>query len=269
METTILPQQRERGRKRKGDSNEGENNLRSLFQAFKRAKFDRSLPPSPASASMSPPSASASGFLKDQLCCSVCRAMKPASAFYPSHVSRSVFRCKECMRVKAAMQPAAAAVDASSVITPGEEKAASAIDVKRTRTRKPMDAASHMLDRLRRLCSRPDNGGLLPERLIVGFDAKIARKLLVLWHHRSALNILEDVQGANEKLRFLPWYKQDQSPLMPWEVVPLTQSQARRLASIPIALWEQCLDPVRFRIIQETLQSLRTELTAPELPDEA
>jgi len=82
------------------------------------------------------------------------------------------------------------------------------------------------------------------------FDVKVARQLLLWWNSASALTVpstpATEVGHAYE-LRFVPWLCQPRDnpsqPLQPWEVIPVTREQARRLTSTPSHLWMELLEP--------------------------
>jgi hypothetical protein len=77
----------------------------------------------------------------------------------------------------------------------------------------------------------------------LNFDVKVARQLLLWWNSTSALG--PTTEGDHE-LRFIPWLHQQQddpSLLQPWEVIPVTRMQARRLTSTPTHLWMEMLQP--------------------------
>ena len=198
------------------------------------------------------------GFLSAALCCTVCHEMKPASAFYASNLRRSVFYCKQCSAAKsrAAKRPAAAAAAPA-------------------RSRDTSVAADNLLDRLRRMCARPQECGLrqlLQQPISLDFDVRVARMLLPVWNDQSALSLSSSQQqqqqqqepspssAPSQALRLLPWFKQDALPLQPWEVIPLTRAEARRLCAIPLHLWERCLQPECVAAINSKLADLKRML---------
>ena len=200
------------------------------------------------------------GFLSAAFCCTVCHEIKPASAFYASNLRRSVFYCKQCSaaKSKAAKRPAVAAAPA--------------------RSRKTSTAADNLLDRLRRMCARPQECSLrqlLQQPISLDFDVRVARMLLPVWNDRSALSPTsvqqqqqhqqQQLEGqppspSSPSLRLVPWYKQDTLPLRPWEVIPLTRAEARRLCAIPLHLWERCLQPECVAAINSKLATLKRML---------
>lgn len=95
--------------------------------------------------------------------------------------------------------------------------------------------------------------------------------LLPVWNDRSALSVSSTRQQQQQQqqgpspssapaLRLLPWFKQDALPLQPWEVIPLTRAEARRLCAIPLHLWERCLQPECVAAINSKLADLKRML---------
>lgn len=236
------------------------------------------------------------GFLSTHLCCTVCHAIKPVASFYPSNIRRSAFYCKDCSKTKMKMN---SKLHLNSLAVP-------LVAVKQKQTVWRKDTALKMLDRLRRMCARPATCGLrrvVLQPISLGFDGKIARKLLEWWQQKSALSspVMNDdtsdvatrtivtsstssVVAASEldsaveivdrehpyhhepdmQLRFIPWQKIDALPLQPWEVIPVTRAQARRLTAIPKHLWKDCLDPTIVDCINNRLEELKRLIQVSE-----
>jgi hypothetical protein len=258
-------------RKRKVPSTDSLPNLFHAFQSSKAVQR-RAVAAGPQPAVMDATAVSGSaeegggggdgdGFLSAACCCTVCHEIKPASAFYASNLRRSVFYCKQCSaaKSKAAKRPAVAAAAAPA------------------RSRKTSTAADNLLDRLRRMCARPQECGLrqlLQQPISLDFDVRVARMLLPVWNDRSALSLTSVQQQQQHQqqqlegqpplpslaLRLVPWYKQDMLPLRPWEVIPLTRAEARRLCAIPLHLWERCLQPECVAAINSKLAALKRML---------
>jgi len=102
------------------------------------------------------------------------------------------------------------------------------------------------------MCARPSECGfrfVLPNPVSLNFDVKVARQLLLWWNSTSALGPTtgDDARDHVHELRFIPWLpQQGEDPmeaLQPWEVIPVTRMQARRLTSTPTHLWMELLEP--------------------------
>ena len=252
------------------------------FDEFRRLKrpFDVAFAAAvPASSTAINALASVSGFRIGHHCCKICKTLLPVTSFYPSHLKRSVFYCKTCCNAKkqASMRTArerltkcnavapislAMASDEHGTLNlapcalprPGAADKHDDVAEKDKPVAVPADAALKMLNRLRRMCARPSQCGLrliLPNPVSLNFDVKVARQLLLWWESTSALGGPAAAASAIEddhEMRFVPWLSQlDQlqslTALQPWEVIPVTQMQARRLTSTPPHLWMQMLDP--------------------------
>lgn len=97
----------------------------------------------------------------------------------------------------------------------------------------------------------------------VAFDVNAVEVVLQFWSHSSALGSSsfdphgsgpQDLAAAISQLQLIPWRRTDDSrPLEAWEVIPVTKEQARRLMSIPAAMWESCLEEQSYRRIQSHL----------------
>lgn len=87
--------------------------------------------------------------------------------------------------------------------------------------------------------------------------------MLQFWQFQSAIPV-GTVTLANEstnQLRWIPWKPCATEALSPWEVVPVTRQQARRLCKIPPHLWADCLQTDTYRAIETNLTRLKTSLT--------
>jgi len=135
----------------------------------------------------------------------------------------------------------------------------------------PSDHALNMMNRLRRMCARPSECGfrmVLPSPVSLDFDVKVARQLLLWWNTTSALSPTTDRQDDQE-LRFLPWLfepREDPTqPLQPWEVIPVTRVQSRRLTSTPTHLWAELLEPSAVAHVVAKIAELRRVIVAHEI----
>ena len=207
------------------------------------------------------PTSAIAGFDSDNSFCTVCKTVKPIDEFFFSYVQRNVYYCKPCCAIKQKTQR-------KRELTP-----AGSID--------PQRRAALMLKSLRRLCTRPwpavdvsDSVAPLNLSLAAEFDARVTLQVLDFWHDTSALSlssIPEQVGPANTvALQLVPWYKVSSLPLQPWEVIPVTRVQARRLADIPYSLWDACLKSelsadVNARL--RTFEEFRKHTTNPPVPD--
>lgn len=199
---------------------------RELREAFRQRQLTARMP-------LESGSDSGPTFTNNTFCCTVCNCVLPASSFYPSNLRRSAFYCKTCCR-----QQAQAHRDLKKRRAP-----APLDDSDSTRhTRSESKRTEHMLNRLRRMCAKPEKGGfrkLLTQPVSLGFGARMSRRLLAFWCHRSALSA---AAAPPEALRWLPWTSSS-SVLQPWEIVPVTRQESRRLCAIPRHLWKDCLQP--------------------------
>jgi hypothetical protein len=241
------------------------------FDEFRRQKrpFDVAFAAAvPASPALHAASARVSGFRIGHHCCRICKTLLPATSFYPSNLKRSTFYCKSCCNakkqantqchrarlIKGTIPPV---IDhANCEQGPADPGAVASLQAAAATHRGhgtdnqlagPAHAALKMLNRLRRMCARPSECGLrlvLPNPVSLNFDAKVARQLLLWWNSTSALGPAPE---GNHEMCFVPWLPQlDQrslTALQPWEVIPVTRVQARRLTSTPPDLWMQLLDP--------------------------
>ena len=216
-----------------------------------------------------------SGFRDSHHCCRLCKTLLPATSFYPSSLKRSTFYCKTCCVTKShaniqkakessyrtgAPVPAknprnkrnAAAVSSTVILSTVDEGLAPG---------RSNQLALRMLNRLRRMCSRPSECGfrlVLSNAIALNFDVKVARELLLWWNSTSALGPTTE---GDQELRFIPWLHrstEDQSsPLQPWEVIPVTPMQARRLTSTPTHLWLELLEPSAVTHVTARIGELR------------
>jgi hypothetical protein len=200
-------------------------------------------------------------FTKDTCYCTRCHQMLPVSSFYPSNLRRSVYYCKICCQAQKK--------------TKLNDRTNRFLDVIQKTDLDPpprpsTDVAERMLNRLRRMCARPNKGSfklLLLNPVRLGFGIRMARQLLAFWNNQSALPD-NTATSTNDKLqrlalRWIPWNKTDTAPLQPWEVIPVTRQQARRLCAIPLHLWPDCLQPAVINEIEERVSRLKV-LTGPE-----
>ena len=242
-------------RKSSVDPNAVGSNIAHHFDEFRRQKRSLFASPvlnrDPGNASLVP------GFRDTHHCCRLCLTLLPATSFYPSNLKRSTFYCKTCCVAKSqasthkAKDSAAASVtgqnvqatDAAAFVSIESPLSLTAVD-RRHGPASQSDPALKMLNRLRRMCARPSECGfrfVLSNPISLNFDVKVARQLLLWWNSTSALG--PTTEGDHE-LRFIPWHKEDpSSPLQPWEVIPVTRMQARRLTSTPTHLWVELLQP--------------------------
>ena len=230
--------------------------------------------------------ASQSAFANNTFCCTICDRLLPPSSFYPSNLQRSAFYCKACCRrqVQAlAQQRKLQALATQADNTSDRELVpSSSICAKATtpippkgQTQPGGDAfvakkTAHMVNRLRRMCARPDKTGfrkLLPHPAGLGFGVRVARKLLAFWQHQSALS--GDGPTDYSQLCLLPWnahmLKQDQD-LTPWDIIPVTRQECRRLCSIPRQLWQDCFQPGVYACVEAKLANLQRALQQVQLP---
>ena len=237
------------------DTNAVGSNIAHHFDEFRRQKRSLIAPPvlnrEPGNVS------SVSGFRDTHHCCRLCLTLLPATSFYPSNLKRSTFYCKTCCVAKASTHKGThKAKDRAAALVAGENVQATdaaafvsiaspltAVD-RRHGSASQADPALKMLNRLRRMCARPSECGfrfVLSNPISLNFDVKVARQLLLWWNSTSALG--PTTEGDHE-VRFIPWHKEDPSlPLQPWEVIPVTRMQARRLTSTPTHLWMELLQP--------------------------
>lgn len=223
----------------------------------------------------SPPSVPAD--VRIRCFCRTCRQVKALSEFYPSHIKRTVYRCKQCCRSKSRSHTEVAMSEPPATSNLNSESADNSVP----RQPKPMDAAVYMLDRLRRMCARPEASCLrymLSQHKSIAFDSRVARQVLQFWQWKSALHIDDAASNTvshcaansestrpggdqREVLRFLPWGPcttlGSGDGLQPWEVIPLTNVQARWLAGIPPHLWSECMEPGSMEGITRKLRELR------------
>ena len=213
-----------------------------------------------------------SGFRATLHCCRTCKILLPATSFYPSNLKRFTFYCKTCCVAKKHASTRKTrlitGVAAASTSTLPDTRAPDVSLPDTTAGAHRYHGAEHdsdpaalagptiaadtctalkMLNRLRRMCARPSECGfrlVLPSPVSLDFDVKVARQLLLWWNATSALGFTTE---EDHELRFVPWLLQHRSdstqPLQPWEVIPVTRMQARRLTSTPPHLWMQLLDP--------------------------
>jgi hypothetical protein len=224
-----------------------------------------------------PASVSVSGFRPTLHCCRTCHTLLPVTCFYPSNLKRFTFYCKTCCVAKkhasthkARRNKSDASTAALASTSPDEHATAAGAPVSLPGAAAiaigarhgaehdaghdlvagpATDAALKMMNRLRRMCARPSECGfqlVLPSPVSLDFDVKVARQLLLWWNATSALG---SSTAEDHELRFVPWLPPGQQrddptkPLQPWEVIPVTRVQARRLTSTPPDLWMQLLDP--------------------------
>jgi len=109
---------------------------------------------------------------------------------------------------------------------------------------------------------------MLPSPVSLDFDVKVARQLLLWWDTTSALSPTTDRQDDQE-LRFLPWLfeprEDPKKPLQPWEVIPVTRVQSRRLTSTPTHLWAELLEPSAVAHVVAKIAELRRVIVASEI----
>jgi hypothetical protein len=250
----------------------------SIAHHFGEFRRQRRSPMIAANSAVSAPGAgvsAVSGFRDSHYCCRSCKTLLPATSFYPSSLKRSMFYCKTCCVAKShaniqkakesgdrtgASVPAAnhrnkrnaAAVSSTVILSTADESLAPG---------RSNQLALRMLNRLRRMCSRPSKCGfrlVLSNAIALNFDVKVARELLLWWNSTSALG---PTTKGDQELRFIPWLHrstEDQSsPLQPWEVIPVTPMQARRLTSTPIHLWLELLEPSAVTHVTARIGELR------------
>lgn len=197
------------------------------------------------------------GKSENQACyCTRCKQMVPTSMFYPSSLRRGVYYCKTCCRSKRTTAGASELLQSSD----------SAINLKRVHARQS-DAATIMLNRLRRMCSKPQNCGfkhILPYSIAIGFGVRQSRTMLAAWKNQSAvpsetlaLMSSRSSCAGSDRLRWIPWKKTNNQPLQPWEVVPLTRTQAFQLSKIPPHLWSECLPAILIHEIEAKLATIQ------------
>jgi len=225
------------------------------------------------------------GFRSTHHCCRLCRTLLPAACFYPSSLKRCAFYCKACSVVKNRANTATRvhkqkaqqnqrqqqvlSSDSVADHAMGSEDMVRAVS---TSISTPQDTAMKMLNRLRRMCARPSACGLrlvLSTPVALNFDVKVARQLLLWWNSCSALGqdpaSTNRTATCNDGLRFIPWNKNDSLPLQPWEVIPVTRLQARRLTSTPPFLWKDLLEPSALAHAANRNAELRQMLTGEQM----
>ena len=176
--------------------------------------------------------------------CTVCKEILPISAFYPSYMQRHLSWCKSCTRIKQVERKKKQVNDA--LTHPASSRP---------------DHTRSMLERLRRRCSQTCHLEGLSKHHTVGFDAKVARPLLAFWKWQTALQPLTEssdkvrhvISGDSlrlgvkwsfsvpgyQPLRWIVWAKSDLTPIMPWEVIPVTHHEALLFRNVPIPLRSQ------------------------------
>lgn len=260
----------------------------AILPVAKRARLSRH------SAAEVSQAATAAGFNPRICFCTLCQALKPSDDFFPSYLRRNVNYCKSCCLAKAKAYKNRPKKRANSRTTP----------VNRT----PQRQAELALKALHRLCAHPwlpavtephnqapmaaavitnDTGvatqpapaaaahaatahrGVHGLTLSVGFGTGAARKILEFWRGASALSSLDARLEDSATLQLIPWFKLDASPLQPWEIVPMTRMQARRLADVPYRMWAACLQDDLCVRIEERLQQFKARCTAEPDTDAA
>jgi len=232
--------------------------------------------------------ASQPAFANDTFCCTICDQMLPPSSFYPSNLQRSAFYCKACCRKQVLalarqrkLQTLATQPESDNTVTshcgPALSSSTVASPIRpRRQTQLPGSDAfvakktANMVNRLRRMCARPDKAGfrkLLAHPVGLGFGVRVARKLLAFWQHQSALS--GDGPTDYSQLCLLPWtthvLKQDRD-LTPWDIIPVTRQECRRLCSIPRQLWQDCFQPGVYVGVETKLANLHRTLQQEQLP---
>lgn len=220
-------------------------------------------------------------FTSNTHCCTLCNLVLPSSSFYPSNLQRSAFYCKGCCRKQAKTQaqkrraPALACAVASGSPTADPSSnlddtppfsTASSLSIQNRHCASESKRSENMLNRLRRMCARPQNGGfrkLLGQPIGLGFGVRMTRKLLAYWRHRSALSAHSNPEFDVLTLCWLPWKSPGSSTLQPWEIIPVTRRESRRLCAIPRHLWQGCLLPDVFSGVEGKLADLQRVLDSP------
>ena len=184
-------------------------------------------------------------------CVATCCRQPPST----SNLKRSAFYCKACSVAKESRShdSQARALDPRSRRATGEFSHSSRSPCRSSPG--PAQRGAQDAESTRRMCARPSGCGfrsILSDAVSLNFDVKVAKDLLLWWNSTSAFATATEPAAATEdtttdhELRFIPWRKEDtSSPLQPWEVIPVTRLQARRLTSTPAHLWQNSCSPRR------------------------
>lgn len=227
------------------------------------------------------------GFDPHNSFCTVCKTVKPSVDFFSSYLHRNLFYCKSCCAIKAKAQnkhaknrPSAAAARSGDP----RHQAALMLQALRRLCSHPWPSVDHhesdgpsranldtqpLVDDVQREDSDFDIDVVASEstqhpklQLSEIFDARTVRDILHYWRNTSALgndsNISTDNSGKSPPLVLVPWFKLDAKPLKPWELIPVSRSQARRLADIPYRMWKLCLQRELFAETTARLEQLRS-----------
>jgi hypothetical protein len=206
-----------------------------------------------AAAAVAAPAYDASGFSQQTCFCTKCRTLKSIGEFYASCLRRGAFYCKPCVRI----QRAASVAKATVALTTRKTASATLLEMHRSCPPQHEDAVVLMLNRLRRTYRQMGGTEL-------GFIAGLTRRILAFWNHTSALGGPEETQESGGNLKQATEEEKEQrdgskqptparelmvwlhkhhvhEPLQPWEVLPVTHTQWKRLRSMPREVWPQFL----------------------------